>query len=124
MTTINISNLSNPGFSITAQLAQSFLSKFLGLMFKKELLINQGIVLAENYESKFSASIHMLFMNFDICVVWLDKDLRVIDVKHAKKWHFAYFPKKAAQYVLELHFSKIFEFNLGDQLQFEYEKNI
>jgi uncharacterized protein len=122
MTQIIITNLSHPNPPVIAKLARSFFSKFVGLMFQKEISIDHGIVLAEESESRLNTSIHMLFMNFDICVVWLDKSYQVCDIQYAKKWRLAYFPTKSAQYVLELHPSKITEFHIGDQLQFEYEK--
>ena len=122
MTTIQILNRSNPSVIINASLAKSFFSKLAGLMFQKYLPDQSGLLLADSSESKINTSIHMLFMNFDICVVWINQGLQVVDVKYAKKWALAYFPKKAAQYTLELNTSHMQDFSVGDQLDFSNEK--
>jgi uncharacterized membrane protein (UPF0127 family) len=122
MTTLLIKNLSNPNLLIKTQIADSFFSKLLGLMFRQKLEDNSGLLLSDRFESRINSSIHMLFMNFDLCVVWLDKNLLVVDVRKAKKWRPAYFPKAAAQHVLETGITHISEFSIGDQLSFEYEK--
>ncbi len=91
-------------------------------MFKQKLEENSGLLLSDRFETRLNSSIHMLFMNFDLCVVWLDKNLLVVDVKEAKKWCPAYFPRSAAKHVLETGVSHINDFSIGDQLSFEYEK--
>lgn len=88
-------------------------------MFQKELTPNSGILLAEKQESRLNAAIHMLFMNFNITVLWLDKDLKVVDKALAKKWRPVYLPDKPAQYVVELHPSQFDNYAVGDQLMFE-----
>lgn len=122
MTTINIINQSKNSVTIRATNAKSFLSKFMGLMLKKVLPEGTGLLLAESFESRLNTSIHMLFMNFDICAIWINNDLQVVDVQLARKWHLAYFPLKAAKYVLEVNQQEFTNFGIGDQLQFEYEK--
>ena len=87
-----------------------------GLMFFKELKENQGIILTEKKESRISTSIHMMFMNFDLAVFWLDKNRVIVDKVLAKRWMPAYFPKKPAQYVIELHASKLSAFSVGDMI--------
>jgi len=121
MTTLLIKNSSKPNLSIQTKIADTFFSKLLGLMFKQKLEENSGLLLSDRYESRINSSIHMLFMNFDLCVVWLDKNLLVVDVKNAKKWRPAYFPCAAAQHVLETGITHINDFSIGDQLSFEYE---
>ena len=65
---------------------------------------------------RMDAAIHMFFMNFDIAVVWADKDLRVVDVQYAKRWRPFYAPARAAKYVLETHPQRLSDFKAGDQL--------
>lgn len=122
MTTLQIKNNSKPNLSLRTKIADTFFSKLMGLMFIKKLEENSGLLLSDHYESRINSSIHMLFMNFDLCVVWLDKNLLVVDVKKAKKWRPAYFPRAAAQHVLETGVTHINDFSIGDQLSFEYEK--
>jgi uncharacterized membrane protein (UPF0127 family) len=61
----------------------------------------------------------MFFMNFDITVVWLDHDLKVVDVRVARKWRPAYTPTKPAKYVLEIHPDQFRHFKAGDQVALE-----
>jgi uncharacterized membrane protein (UPF0127 family) len=60
----------------------------------------------------------MFFVNFNLTVLWLNKDRMVVDKVLAKKWRPFYFPKRPAQYVLELHESMFSEFQVGDKLIF------
>ena len=122
MKTIQIINNAQPEIKITVNWCSSFFSKLKGLMFVKSLPDNTGIILADSGESRINTAIHMLFMNFDITTVWINKNRQVVDVVYAKKWHLSYFPKKAAQYVLEINTSHIDDFKKGDQLTFSNEK--
>jgi len=63
----------------------------------------------------------MLFMRFDIGVVWLSKDLTIVDKKIAKKWHVAYFSRLPAQHVIELHPTQLENFSIGDKLMIHHE---
>jgi uncharacterized membrane protein (UPF0127 family) len=118
MKLISIEKLNQPSNSVKVKYCGTFFAKFLGLMFKKNLPKDSGALLVENRESKIDTSIHMLFMRFDLAVLWLDKDKVVVDKVLAKKWFPFYFPKKPSQYVLELHSSKFSEFEIGDKLNF------
>ena len=88
-------------------------------MFRKSIQPDEGLILVQPGESRTSASIHMLFMNFDIAAIWIDRHLKVVDAQLAKKWRPAYFPSAPATYILEVHPSKFLNFNVGDQLIFE-----
>lgn len=94
----------------------TFWRKFLGLMFAKELQPDAGIILVDNAESRLNASIHMFFMNYDIAVLWLDKNLVIVDKTLAKRWRPYYAPQKPAQYVVELHASRISDFSVDEKL--------
>lgn len=116
MKTVEIGKNSRPFAKVKVKYCDSFLSKFIGLMFSRELKHDQGIILVENQETRINTSIHMLFMNYDITVLWLDKQLVIVDKVLARKWRPIYLPKMPAQYVVELHQSKFTEFSIGDQL--------
>lgn len=98
----------------------TFFSKALGLMFSRELEENNGIILAEKSESRINTAIHMFFVNYDITVLWLEQNMRVVDKVLAKKWRPFYMSAKPAQYVVELHRCQFLNFNTGDQLALEY----
>jgi uncharacterized membrane protein (UPF0127 family) len=94
----------------------SFLSKLRGLMFSRQIPVDYGIILVEYKESKINTSIHMMFMNFDLSGLWLNKSLGVVAKGPAKRWVPIYLPKTRAQYVVELHSNQIANFSIGDQL--------
>jgi uncharacterized membrane protein (UPF0127 family) len=94
----------------------TFLSRFRGLMLRPSLSPNEGIIMVQPVEDRINAAIHMFFMNFDIAVVWLDHDYRVVDAQYARRWRPAYTPARAAKYVIELHPNRLNDFHMGDQL--------
>jgi uncharacterized membrane protein (UPF0127 family) len=99
--------------------AASFASKLRGLAWQRSLAADRGLILAEGSESRLGTGIHMLGMRFDLTIVWLDSDLRVVDVQIAHKWRSFLLPRKPARYVIECPDSRYEDFSLGDQLVFE-----
>ena len=93
--------------------------RFRGLMLQKSISPDKGVLLVESGESKVNASIHMLFMNFDIAAIWLSDDLQVVDTVLAKRWKLLYLPQAPASYTLETHPSRLSNFQVGDQLRFD-----
>ncbi|HUT63214.1 MAG TPA: DUF192 domain-containing protein, partial [Anaerolineae bacterium] len=71
MKIVEIRNSSPPFTVINAKYCDTFLSRFLGLMFSRNLKHDFGLVFVENNETKIKTSIHMMFMNYDITVLWL-----------------------------------------------------
>lgn len=62
-------------------IADTFLTRFAGLMFRKKLPSATGLYLAP------CNSVHMCFMRFAIDVVYLDKEHNIIKiVKHLRPW--------------------------------------
>jgi len=115
---VKIRKSSSPFAVVNVKYCDTFLSKFIGLMFSKELKPDYGLIIVENNETRINTTIHMMFMNYDITVLWLDKQMVIIDKVLAKRWVPIYYPKKPAQYIVELHQSKFSEFSIGDQLIF------
>ena len=58
---------------------QSYWCHFRGLMLRRDLPEDEGILFVYGRESRVDTSIHMLFMNFAIATVWLDSAGRVVD---------------------------------------------
>ena len=112
---VELTNLRNKT-TLRIELANSFFSRFRGLMFRKILEPNTGIILSESTESIINSSIHMFFMRFDIGVLWLDRNYVVVDKCLAKKWRPAYFSRKPAQHVIEIPTSSMDNFLIGDKL--------
>lgn len=117
MRRIFLHNCTHPATSpIQALYCDTFFSRFRGLMFRRELAEREGLLLVESSESRVNSSIHMLFMNFDIAVVWLNTQLQVVDVQLCKRWRPSYIPAKPAQFTLETRVEYLPEFHIGDQL--------
>jgi uncharacterized membrane protein (UPF0127 family) len=99
---------------------ENFFERLKGLMFKKELFQNQAALFINKNENKIESTIHMLFMNFDISVFWLDTFNKIVDKKIAKKWGLIYYPKLKSQKILEAHTEIFDKLQIGDQLIIEY----
>jgi uncharacterized membrane protein (UPF0127 family) len=117
---IKIINQTNSGSApILAKYCQSFFCQLRGLMFKKSVPDDQGLLLVQSTESKVNSSIHMMFMRMDLAVIWINSEFIVVDRVLARRWKLAYFPKRAAKYVLEMGISHINDFNVGDKVYFK-----
>jgi uncharacterized protein len=75
--------------------ADSAARRMRGLLGRRELPVGEGLLLRP------APSVHMFFMRFPIDVVFLDRDLRVVDVRHGlRPWRTA--GKRGARAALEL----------------------
>ena len=97
----------------------TFGTKLRGLMFRRTLPTDEGLVLAENRSSIAATSIHMFFVPFDIAAIWLDEDFGVVHTVLAKSWRPYYAAPKPARYVLEGPPSLLDQVKLGDRVKFE-----
>ena len=116
MKIVKIRNSKMPFSVVNVKVCDTFFSRFLGLMFSRKLEQDEGIILVEKKESRINATIHMMFMNYDITVLWLDEDMVIVDKVLAKKWAPMVIPKKPAQFIMELHHTKFGEYSIGDRL--------
>ena len=98
---------------------ESFGCKFLGLMLRRALPEDEGLLLVGTHASRSAAAIHMLFMLFPITVIWLDNEFRVVDKVFARPWRLAYIPAQPARYTLEAHPDLLDKIEVGDLLNFE-----
>jgi uncharacterized membrane protein (UPF0127 family) len=101
------------------QWCENFWLKFKGLMLRRDLPENEGLIFPYGRESKIDTSIHMLFMNFAIATIWLDKNGKVVDTALAKPWRPAYASRVPAQYVIEARPSLLDKVTVGDRLLFD-----
>ncbi len=97
----------------------SFLCKLRGLSWQRHLAPERGLLMAEPAESRLNSAIHMLGMAFDLSIIWLDNDLRVVDVRPARRWRSFLTPRKAARYVIECRLERLEEFQIGDQIELQ-----
>lgn len=89
-------------------------------MFRPRLARDEGLLLVEKRDSRLDSSIHMLFVNFDLAVFWINSDMTVVDKVIAKSWKPAYFSKVDAKYTLELHPDRWEDYEIGDKVEFKH----
>lgn len=77
------------------RMADSFITRFLGLMPKKSLEDGEGLIL------KNCSSIHCFFMKFTIDVIYLDKNFCVLAKETVRPWHIGGI-HKGTKHIIEL----------------------
>src|SRR5258706_5301307 len=97
----------------------TFLTQLRGLTFRSPLALDEGLLLVGIRDSRLDSSIHMLFVSFDLTVIWIDSNMNVVDKIIAKSWRPAYFSKQPARYVLEIHPERWGDYEIGDTVQFK-----
>lgn len=97
----------------------TFLTQLRGFTLRPRLSRDEGLLLVGKRDSRLDSSIHMLFVSFDLAVVWINSDMQVTDKVLARSWRPAYFSKYPAKYVLEVHPERWDEFQIGDVVQFQ-----
>lgn len=97
----------------------TFLTQLRGFTFRSRLAREEGLVLVGKRDSRLDSSIHMLFVSFDLSVIWINSAMQVVDKVLAKSWRPAYFSKQPARYVLEIHPERWGDFEIGDAVEFK-----
>jgi uncharacterized protein len=98
--------------------ANSFMSRFLGLMFRNTL--ERGLILKlPSSRSRRGSAIHMFFMKFPLDIIFADSDKMIVDMVSIEPWK-TYTPKAPAKYVIEMEKGtiKTFDLEIGDELDF------
>jgi hypothetical protein len=97
--------ISVSGKKITVEIADSLPKKLLGLMFRKSLGENDGMLFIFGKTSRHS--LWMANVCFPIEAVFIDEQLKIVEIMHLEpcKSIFCptYRPKSAAKYILELN---------------------
>lgn len=101
-----------------ANWCDSFGSKLRGFTFRRQLGRADGLVLVEKKDSKVNTSIHMLFVFFDLGVIWVNDAGEVVDTVLAKPWRLSYVPAAPARYVIEGHPDLLAQVKPGDHIRF------
>ncbi len=97
----------------------SFWCKFRGLMLRRQLPEDEGLLFVYNRESRTDTAIHMLFMRFAIATVWLNAEGVVVDKVLARPWRLVYAPREPARYFVEASPSLLDRVMIGDRLIFD-----
>jgi uncharacterized membrane protein (UPF0127 family) len=102
-----------------ADMANSFISRFMGLMLKGG--IERGLVLKiPEGRGRRGSGIHMFFMRIPLDVLFLDEGKVVVDKVHLKPWQM-YNPREPARFVVELEEGASSGTEIGDKLDFTCE---
>ena len=116
---ISIQNTNRPlDGQIRIKYCDTFLTQLRGFTFRSQLALDDGLLLVGTRDSRVDSSIHMFFVSFDLCVLWINSNMQVVDKVLAKSWRPAYFSKQPAKYVLEIHPDRWNDFQVGDTVQF------
>jgi uncharacterized membrane protein (UPF0127 family) len=100
------------------QYCDTFLTQLRGFTFRAGISPEEGLLLVGKRDSRVDSSIHMLFVPFDLSVIWINSGMQVVDKVLAKSWRPAYFSKQPARYVLEIHPKRWGDFEIGDGVEF------
>jgi uncharacterized membrane protein (UPF0127 family) len=103
---------------LRARYCSSFLCRFKGLMFRRSIPSDWGLLLVQASDSIVNSAIHMVAVPFDLGVIWINDALEVVDVARVKKWIGIKSPQKAARYILEIVPERVNEFEIGDRVSF------
>ncbi|MCA9972084.1 MAG: DUF192 domain-containing protein [Anaerolineales bacterium] len=102
-----------------ARWCDSFGSKLRGFTFRRSLAPDDGLVLVETRDSRVTTAIHMLFVFFDLGVIWVNDAGHVVDKTLARPWRLSYAPQAPARYVVELHPTLLPQVQIGDRIAFQ-----
>jgi uncharacterized membrane protein (UPF0127 family) len=101
-----------------AKWCDTFATKLRGFTFRRELAEADGLVLVEKSDNRVSTAIHMLFVSFDLGVIWVNNAGEVVDTVIAKPWKLSYVPQAPARYVIEGHPNCLQGVKVGDHIEF------
>lgn len=97
-----------------ATLCDTLLSRTFGLMLSRP----RAAILKAGSESIAATTIHTFFMRFAIDAIWLDKNLKVVDIKqNIKPYRFLVAPSRKAMYIAELPAKEKLGIKIGDRLK-------
>ena len=101
-----------------AKWCDGFSGKLRGFTFRKELGESDGLVLVEKSDNRVNTAIHMLFVSFDLGVIWVNDAGEVVDTVVAKPWKLSYVPQAPCRYVIEGHPKRLQGVEVGDHIEF------
>jgi uncharacterized membrane protein (UPF0127 family) len=96
----------------------TFAAKLRGFTFRRAWKNGDGLVLVENSDNRVNTAIHMLFVFFDLGVIWVNNAGKIVDTAVARPWRLSYIPQAPARYVIEAHPTIINQVAIGDAITF------
>ena len=115
------------GVELSAIIADSFLKRMIGLMYRETL--EEGKCMLFTFPSESMLGIWMKSMKFPIDVIWLDSDLKIVSIMESlppcdKIFCKTYYPSSKSMYVIEFNSGFVKKNNISKQTKIELEKNI
>lgn len=86
-------------------------------MFRRHLAPEDGLLLVGTRDVRLDSGIHMLFVPFELGVIWINGAMEVVDKVIAEPWHLAYIPARPARFVLEVHPSQYGAYEIGHKVK-------
>jgi uncharacterized membrane protein (UPF0127 family) len=102
---------------VRVRYCDTFLCRLRGFTFRRRIEPDDGLLLVQSRDSRFEASIHMLFVPFELSVIWIDTSLTVVDKVLAKPWRLAYLPARPARYILEIHPDRWNDYQISEKVE-------
>lgn len=102
-----------------ARWCDTYLTKLRGFTFRRHLAESDGLVLVEGQDGRLATAIHMLFVNFDLAVIWVNDAGQVVDKVLARPWRLSYAPQAPARYVIEGHPNILEQVEIGARVRFK-----
>lgn len=100
--------------SFRAKVCDTLLSQTRGLLFSKK---KAALFL---FNKLRRISVHMFFMSHALDVLWLDADMRVVEIKRNLQPWMLYRPKRKAQYMLEVPSGSAKNICIGDKISVSF----
>ena len=106
-------------FICSAEVADSYWSRAMGLMFRKELSKDKGLLIRFSPTLK-SKTIHSFFMRFPLDLIFINEEKKIVEITSLKPWKI-YNPKQPCVMVLEVKAGTIDEKEIksGDVLEWQ-----
>ena len=101
-----------------AKWCDSFSTKLRGFTFRRQRGAEDGLVLVEAKDNRVNTAIHMLFVFFDLGVIWVNNAGEVVGTVVAQPWRLSYLPPAPARYVIEGSPALVNRVQVGDHIQF------
>ncbi len=120
---VKYTNVKMGDIELRVEIADTFIKRTKGLMFRKSLNENEGILFIFNDEDYHG--IWMMNMSFPIDIIWVDRDKKIVDItKDVQPCRLncpVYKPREKSLYVLEVkaNFTEKDGIRIGSTLEFE-----
>lgn len=101
-----------------AKWCNTYLTKLRGFTFRRTWQPGDGLVLVEKNDNRVNTGITMVFVSFDLGVLWVNDAGQVVDKLVAKPWRPSYLPQAPARYVIEAHPDIVEQVAVGDTIIF------